>query len=218
MQIAQSEYKLACEIIDKLYTMGLFNVKDTNGVDDFQMKYFDELDSLGVSLFHGLTKIVIDYWRLENWVLKVNLGNFKTDFMKREYEMYQKAVADGFDFLLAQTEMGTFFGEGRLFYFQERCVCDEETQRQSLLDYCSENIEREPDESEEDWEDRVADSSYDLCDEEYCEAFLGQDYRSSTIERFTNWCWDNDINDLHSGNFGQRADGTWCVIDYSGFH
>ena len=218
MQIQENELKLACEIIDKLRQMGLFSAEAPSDVDNFETDHAAELDDLGVNLFHGLTKIVIDYWHLENWVLKISLGNFKTDYMKLEYEMYQKAVTDGFDFLLAQTEMGTFLEDGRAFYFQERCICDEEAQRQSLLDYCSDNTEREPDESEEEWEDRVADNSYDLCDEEYCEAFLGQDYRSEVIDRFTSWCWDNDINDLHGGNFGQRADGTWCVVDYSGFH
>lgn len=219
MRVSQEEFEVACEIINKLDRMGLFTAECPHDIDEFEDENEKALDEMGVTLYHGLTKLVIDYWCLDNWVLKVSFCNFRTDYVKLEYEKYQKSVVDGFDFLLAQMEMGSFLkNDGRAFYFQERCNCDPDAQHDSLVHYCSNNIDQEPGESEEEWEERVEDNTYDLCDEECCEAFLGQDYSHQTVDKFIDWCYDNDINDLHSGNFGQREDGVWVVIDYSGFH
>lgn len=223
MRVTNEELSMACQVIKMLEDMGLFVDHRPEAIDWFIDKHEDKLDDLGICLAHGLSKVVIDYYKLDNWVLKVAIGsnygsNDYIDHVRLEYEIYQRAVVDGFDFLLAEMQPGAKLSDGRDFFFQERCTCDEDARQDSLESYCRDNMEQESDESDDDYSDRIYNSATDLNDEENCEALLGQDYRQDVIDRFTSWCWDNDINDLHSGNFGQRKNGFWCVIDYSGFH
>ena len=223
MRVTNEELSMACEVIKALEDMGLFADHRPEAVDWFIDEHQEELDDLGVCLSHGLSKVVIDYYKLDNWVLKVAIGsNYGCsdyiDHVALEYEIYQRAIADGFDFLLAEIQPGGHLSDGRAFFFQEMCICDEDARQDSLENYCRNTMEQESDESDEDYRDRIYDSTTDLDDEENCEALLGQDYRQDVIDRFTSWCWDNDINDLHAGNFGQRRNGFWCVIDHSGFH
>jgi len=49
------------------------------------------------------------------------------------------------------------------------------------------------------------------------EILLENQWTERVYELFGDFCWENDINDLHTGNFGFKGN-TLVVIDYSGFH
>ena len=53
--------------------------------------------------------------------------------------------------------------------------------------------------------------------DEYVENLLSFHYDHKRLDNFLDFCEENDINDIHTGNVGY-INGRLVVIDYSGYH
>ena len=209
------ELNIANKIVKKYFDRQLLWCADCKEVDEWIADNRDWLNAHAAHIYHGLTKIVIDDPDLVNWVIKITLySQAKVDFMKLEYRNYIKAKESGYAQFFAETVWG---GEiaGCNFYLQERCYNDEDEKRSTLRDYSYSISDQDPDETDEEYEDRLMDEEDDYEDEDNCRAFLGD---TSIVDSLIEWLNENDINDLHMGNFGQRADGQYIIFDFSGFY
>lgn len=70
---------------------------------------------------------------------------------------------------------------------------------------------QEEEESDEDYADRISEYvESDMDDYEVVEAIIGEN------RELFDFIYENDINDLHKGNFGYLNDSP-VIFDYSGF-
>ncbi len=209
---------LAQDVVEKLDKLGLFNTKTPEEVDCFKKDYLYQLADLGVQLYHGLTKCVIVSNMIEHLVIKFGLYSRDTkDYMDVEYDNYYLAIDAGWDKFLAATEWGGTTSNGHNFYFQEKCSTDGDNKSSALWEYCYNTIDKEDNESDEEYSDRISDAVSEIDSDDAIWAFMGNDYTCNEIDDFLWWCDENNINDLHVGNFGMNEEGHWVIIDYSGF-
>ena len=208
------ELNIANEIVKEYFDRKLFQCTTLKEIDEWVANNRNWLNAHAAHIYHGLTKIVIDDPDLVNWVIKITFyREAQVDFMKLEYKNYIKAKESGYAQFFAETVWGGEI-EGCGFYLQERCYNNEGEKQSTLRDYSYSISDREPDETEEEYEDRLTSEEDEYEDEDNCRAFLGD---TSIVENLIEWLYDNDINDLHMGNFGQRADGNYIIFDFSGF-
>lgn len=200
------EIEIAKTLVEALTEYGLISHL-TKGYNNSLDRWFydNELNELGFTISHGVTKVCIGHDDLENWIIKVGYTNTRLDYATIEYENYIKALKAELSYYFPKTVfLGSF--EGRDFYIQEWAACDEDSVTQDFCDLLQEQYDEDDVEYniEELWstvEDMEDDSKISLV------------FHDEKLNDFLN---DNDINDLHSGNFGY-VDGRMVIIDFSGW-
>lgn len=156
----------------------------------------------GLVYLSGATKgVIYDEETLDNWVIKFDLDDTDS-YCETEYRNYRDAVRDGFDCYLA-TSKKILTIDNISFYLAEYIECDESevesTFTNTLMDSGCFDCEED------------ASSCID-CNDDYDQVML-----AFGDDSFAYWISNHNINDLHCGNFGKRADGSLVIVDYSGF-
>lgn len=202
------------------------------GFDDWAHAECDYFRSnYGLHFYRGETKgCIVDFNRQE-WVIKVpfdrstnprlnrNEDGTSINYCALEAEKYARACAEGIEECFAAIyEVGEI--NGVKFYLQEFANVDEDSTTDSFYEYASEQVEKyfnrdEEDEgSERHFIDEIWDFINDMDDEERILAVFNGHKNIRKIRNFIN---DEEINDLHSGNWGFTNDGREVIIDYSGY-
>ena len=191
--------------------------------------YFRE--NYGLHFYRGETKgCIIDFNRQE-WVIKVpfdrstnpncrkNEDGTDINYCALEAEKYARACAEGIEECFAATyEVGEI--NGVKFYLQEFANVDEDSTTDSFYEYASEQVEKYFDRDEEDerneehFIDEIWDFINDMDDNERVVAVFNN---HKNIRKICDFIYDEDINDLHSANWGFTNDGREVIIDYSGY-
>lgn len=192
--------------------------------DYFRMNY-------GLRFYRGETKGCIVDCERQDWVIKVpfdrstNPGNRRNEdgtsinYCALEAEKYAKACAKGIEDCFAATyEIGEI--NGVKVYLQEFANVDENSTDDSFYEYAFEQVEKyynrdkEDEDSEERFRDEIWDFIHEMDDQERICAVFGN---HKNLRKICNFIDDEDINDLHSANWGFTNDGREVIIDYSGY-
>lgn len=222
MKPIEIEINKALDTVRDLIPYGLHEViKGEADNNEFFEDVKDYADKNGISFFHGASKLVI-IDEESDWVIKLSYDcsvdvdeGMESDYCKRELYNYEKACEEGVDKFFAEIHM---IGEvdGIEVYLQEKLKVDdgvEEDVDKIFRDYAYSLDESYYDEIEDDDEREsiLADDVYEMDEGERIEAIFGFEKRLITFIE------DNDINDLHSGNFGYRG-ADLVIMDYSGWN
>ena len=185
----------------------------------------------GLHFYRGETKgCIVDFNRQE-WVIKVpfdystnpmrckNEDGTPINYCALEAEKYAKACAEGIEECFAAIyEVGEI--DGVKFYLQEFANVDEDSTTDSFYEYASEQVENyfnrdeEDEDNEELFRSEIWDFISDMDDQERVIAVFNN---HKNIRKICDFIEEEDINDLHSGNWGFTNDGREVIIDYSGF-
>ena len=185
----------------------------------------------GLHFYRGETKgCIVDFNRQE-WVIKVpfdystnpmrckNEDGTSINYCALEAEKYARACAEGIEECFAATyEVGEI--NDVKFYLQEFANVDEDSTTDSFYEYASEQVERyfnrdEEDEGNEElFRSEIWDFINDMDDQERVMAVFNN---HKNIRKICDFIYDEEINDLHSGNWGFTNDGREVIIDYSGY-
>lgn len=222
MKPIEIEIDRALDIVKDLIPYGLHDaLKGEEDNKEFFEDAKDYADKNGISFFHGASKLVI-IDEESDWVIKLSYDcsidvdeGMESDYCKRELYNYEKACEEGIDKFFAEIHM---VGEvdGIEVYLQEKLKVDdgvEEDVDKIFRDYVYSLDESYYDDIEDEDERRalLADEVYEMDEEERIEAIFGFE------ERLITFIENNDINDLHSGNFGYRG-ADLVIMDYSGWN
>ena len=127
-----------------------------------------------------------------------------TDYCAIEADIYKKAVSAGVECFFAETRF-----EGRTFshtpiYVSERVYSWEDREKEELCVPSEDSMRKAEEQKYSRLPRKWIAKAYEMYDEELVDNFL------SFVE-------EENISDLHRGNLGYRADGSPCILDYSGF-
>ena len=199
--------EIAITIVNALVEYGLTDNLAQYGENSTRDWFLDnDLKAADFCMRSGATKVCIEHDDLCNWVIKVGFTTgVKLDYAALEYENYLLAKYAGLERYFPETICLGEFG-GRAFYIQEAADCDEDV-------VSSVWYERLRDEFEEGGVEYSADQIYEELDgmDDDQKAFLT--FRDSEL---CNFLWENQIADLHEGNFGYIGD-KMVIIDFAGY-
>lgn len=207
------------ELLDRCCEDGLGTFFETRDNEDlFRWLYQGSVDD--VLIESGATKVVLSYTDLP-YVIKFCFSG-KTDYCKAEYENYVAAkeipeITDCFawcDYL--------FDYRGFSIYVMEKIDCSEyliedRAYSASLESACQHEGICEDSEDYKRFCDEFSSSYYEWDADEQMIDLLEKEWGSEIAHTFNDFCWENGINDRHSGNWGYRGDHL-VIIDYSGFY
>ena len=185
----------------------------------------------GLHFYRGETKgCIVDFNRQE-WVIKVpfdystnpmrhkNEDGTPINYCALEAEKYAKACAEGIEECFAAIyEVGEI--DGVKFYLQEFANVDEDSTTDSFYVYAFDQFEiyfirvEEDEDNEELFRSEIWDFINDMDDQERVIAVFNN---HKNIRKICDFIYDEEINDLHSGNWGFTNDGREVIIDYSGY-
>lgn len=222
MKPTELEMERALDIVRDLIPYGLHEaIKGEEDDKEFFEEAKDYANKNGIFFFFGASKLVI-VDEESDWVIKLSFDcsvdvdeGMESDYCKRELYNYEKACEEGVEKFFAEICM---VGEvdGIEVYLQEKLKVDDGVEKdvdQIFRDYVY-NLDESYYDDIEDEDERSAiltDDVYDMDEGERIEAIFGFD------ERLITFIENNDINDLHSGNFGYRG-ADLVIMDYSGWN
>lgn len=222
MKPTELEMERALDIVRDLIPYGLHEaIKGEEDNKEFFEEAKDYANKNGISFFCGASKLVI-VDEESDWVIKLSFDcsvdvdeGMESDYCKRELYNYEKACEEGVEKFFAEICM---VGEvdGIEVYLQEKLKVDDGVEKdvdQIFRDYVYSLDESYYDDIEDEDERNaiLTDDVYEMDEEERIEAIFGFD------ERLITFIENNDINDLHSGNFGYRG-ADLVIMDYSGWN
>lgn len=168
-------------------------------------------ENYGFTFFDGCSKVVAVSCDCP-WVIKVDLNpnegpswNHNT-YCEQEAENWIVALNSGMEQFFAATYFMEIINNVE-YFIQEYVDCDEEEISSRCYDYC--HSDHSEDEEYDDY-----DEYWDMSDEDRLFALFGCGIETHDLIDF---CQSLYINDLHVGNFGEKANGQAVIIDYSGY-
>ena len=132
------------------------------------------------------------------------------DYCASEAHISKAALLQGLAGCLAKTEL-LGYANGHPIYIQEKCkiYCDEEsTRHEQIYKYRKDNSYEELAKIREDFDFYSTDNDWLLDFVNY--------WGKEVLQKFAEFLFDFDINDLHNGNIGYR-NGVPVLVDYSGY-
>ena len=216
-------FKTAKSVLDEfgfpnLYTMRGRDVKEWNKevLSNFENAYPSEdddgiileSDEVMVSINYGVTKLVITTSEANNWVFKIPLHDYKSNYCQLEVEIYEMAQKENISEFFAPCYFLENY-DGVEIYVMARA----DVTYGRLYSDLYERLSNEGCTDEEATEilEEVEDCS------EYVEWLFPYYTNCEKFEALSNFLEDAGVNDLHSGNIGYINDRV-VFIDYSGFH
>ncbi len=179
-------------------------------------------DKFGIEVSRGETKLVVFSPALNGWVLKIPCLSYylgaEVDFCKIEVLNYEKAEKAHLERFFAPTYfVGEFFGIP--VYTQKKVECEECTVSESFYEWAERNTDKDDYDDEEVFYDVVYSRSTNMCLSEILTALYETEESVSgeEIDELFRFCLRNEINDLHSGNWGYTKDRFPVCVDFSGF-
>lgn len=208
----------------------LLNETEYGSLEDFyrgEMEYRDSWlneieDEFGIEVSRGETKLVIFSSALNGWVLKIPCLSYclgaEVDFCKIEVDNYEKAKKAHLErFFVPTYFIGKFYDIP--VYAQEKVECEECVVSESFYEWAERNIDKDDYDDEEMFYDAVFSRSTNMCLSEVLTALYETEdsVSSEEIDELFRFCLRNEINDLHSGNWGYTKTHFPVCVDYSGF-
>ena len=135
------------------------------------------------------------------------------DYCEAELDRYNQAKEDGFEQFLAKTE---YFGEtqyGYPLYLQEKIPNIGDSAPQNISKKSKDRAEElnKPEDAKYVWERKTHFST------DWIAAAI-EFYGEEITEKFLNYAHEVGLDcDMHSNNYGYRADGSPVIIDFSGY-
>ena len=182
--------------VHMMVNLGLVNVLKTDSWREWGNFFRNNNE---IEYYSGATKACV-YVPNSDCVIKFDL-HLKTHYCRTEAENYRKALEAGLGDYFAACE---FLEEidGVEFFVQEKVAADEDDISDNFRDYYDPVSSEYYDEDSLDENDRIY-------------ALLGCTTESMEL---VNFCSENEINDLHSGNWGFNWNSNhYVIIDYSGY-
>ena len=234
-----SEYdkKEALGIVEYLMSNGFYDALGfesnhwgykSSCLEDWREENMELLEDYGVTITRGETKICIipddtDYVIKVGLLLELKGGYRKgDDYCAIEYNNYKKACELGIEkYFASMCYLGVV--NDISFYLQEKVRIDEDRTSDNFYSYSQRTYYNDvevPDEDEDpngydEYWDNIYSTGDELDDEERIYAMIDDDRDAIKVSHF---CMDNEINDLHGGNWGYVDNwGQAVLIDYSGF-
>lgn len=196
-------------------------------VDKWIDENIDYLQSYKLTVCTGATKACIVDELNPFWVIKIGFNRshntyFKDrdlviDFCEREVENYRKAEEKNLQQYFAATYLFSII-DGMYVTIQEAVEVDYGVFSDMFFDSVRSYYSKDDFNSEEEYNVAVWESAEDLDNDERIYAIFGnKDESNKDIDKLVDFIEDNDINDLHSGNWGIAKDGAYVIMDFSGF-
>lgn len=227
-------YKLIDELLDAIFPLpkkfGIFLDEEGTDSDFLYFSNFKQAVSKVdpcASICYGVSKMVITSPNLQNIVIKIPFngyflmlpsedewypfswaaGSDSADYCLTEYEKYNKLKTYDLDCFVAKIAYYKTIDGYRIFLQEEVIPKSNSCNRQK------------PSKKSQDLADKWYKEGKFYMDSEWIANCLDK-YGKSKVKRFLKYCTDIDLDileDMHSGNFGYRKDGTPCILDYSNF-
>lgn len=143
-----------------------------------------------------------------DWVLKTEYGPNKRNYCAAEQDYYILAEEHGLQNFFAETRYLITIND-RDFYIQRRAEVNEDRTSDFFYEYCSPSCSDCYYEDEDEKNEAIWDSVYDMCDEDRIRAVFDD-------EKLLSFLNENNINDIHEGNIGY-FNGFPILIDFSGY-
>ena len=196
-------------ILDKLTECG-FDVREPYAADLPDGMYISD----------GACRFVIIDEKHPDFVIKFGWSPSDEKYCRKEAELYAAAKERGLGKYFAWNHYICQF-QGRGVYAMEYLDCDEEDISEKSSDYCWKLYcdDNNVDTDEDDWDirDEFWDSYNDASDQTYgVVRYLSSMISAKDAIALDQFIWDNDINDLHDGNFGYRCKQI-VICDYAGY-
>ena len=201
------EYEIATTMVEALVEYGLTKNLAQYGDHGTQDWFWhSELGNHGFWASSGASKVCIGHEDLAGWVIKVGYAEkVACDYATLEYNIYCLAEEAGLARYFPKTiYLGEF--DGRAFYAQQYADCDEDT-------VSSDWYERLRDEYDESGEDYDSDTLWDTIDEMDTDE---KAYLCFHNQELCDFLVENEVGDLHEGNFGY-INGCLVIVDFSGW-
>ena len=181
------------------------------------------LANLHLRFSSGCTKVCIFDEENPYWVIKIGFirstseyfvkNNLCFDFVEKEVEFYARAVDKKLDkFFAATYKLGEVFG--MTVCLQEAVSPDCGMLEDIFSDYVSDWYSKDSFSSEDDYNDQVWSDVEDLGNDDRIYAIFGSGEEAQNLVDFID---ENEINDLHGGNWGVTEDNSIVMMDFSGF-
>lgn len=228
MKPTEHEIDLATSIITSLFQRNFkfaltyhCALNDHYGLETWLRAHQEEFDC---DWYSGETKVCIAPYVLENWIIKVDFDrnscpkDYYEDyqlisFCEQELITYEKAVSNNLQSFFAPIyKIGTI--NEVTFYLQEKVSPDEEAVRDNFENYSKYFVEKKTYDDDIGYFNAVGEYASGLDDEDRLRAMF-DDY--DNIEDLIEFIHENEINDLHEGNYGMKNNGNWVIFDYSGY-
>lgn len=166
---------------------------------------FSNFSNENFRIFYGITKIVlIPKNKGARYVLKIPKGDH--DYCNAEEQVYTQAIEFGVDKFFAPIELFDRDNYDFPVYIQLRTVANLYTDDDDYY------------EAEEDWSGLSQESIEAVMDMDISEKVIDEllrAYPSEEIEGLLAFCREENVNDVHAGNFGWYKDEP-IIFDYSG--
>lgn len=197
----------------KVYYLGCF---------DWCEDHRNWLKEQDLFILNGETKVCIIDAHLEDWVIKIGIRQNPQswarymDYMVLEAEYYEEAKNAHLEGFFAETyKIGKI--EDVDIILQEFACPDENKISDFFFTYAKSTIEYSPEEyeSEDEYLDAVSCIEEEMDTEERVKAIFGERAEYNDLIEFIE---ENEINDLHSGNWGTTKDGRVVIFDFSGYY
>ena len=201
------EYEIATTLVEALVEYGLTEHLAQYGKHSTESWFWDNnLRDAGFWASGGASKVCIGHGDLCGWVIKVGYTErVAYDYATVEYNVYCSAEEAGLARYFPKTIYLGEFG-GRAFYVQEYAKCDEDT-------VSSDWYERLRDKYDEIGEFYDADMLWDAIDEMNTDE---KAYLCFHNQELCDFLMENEVGDLHEGNFGY-INGCLVIVDFSGW-
>lgn len=239
MKPTDVEIKRAFEVVQQLKDIGLEDAlryhfittykcrTSTLNYDGWHYRHKKDFEKLGLTLYSGATKVCILDKQNIGWAIKIGfdrtnsqykrLKDEKIDFCKVEAEMYNRAIDAELSEYFASTYVIGYCGAS-VICLQERAEADEPSVNEAFRSYVSYGYDRDDFDSDESYECALSDCASDIDNEDRIRALLTDECTEDEINALVTFIEENDINDLHSGNWGYSDKyNHFVLIDYSGF-
>lgn len=168
----------------------------------------------------GACRVVVIDAVHQDFVIKFGWNKKDKKYCEREEEVYEAAEEKGLGQYFAWTHYICDY-QNRAVYAMEYLDCDEEDISDKSSDYCWKLYceDNNVDTDEDDWDirDEFWDSYNDASDQTYgVVRYISSMISAKDAIALDQFIWDNDINDLHDGNFGYRNKEI-VICDYAGY-
>lgn len=196
-------------------------------LDEWIDENYDYLQSYKLMVYTGATKACIVDELNPFWVIKISFDRSRNeyykdhdlviDFCKREVENYRKAEEKNLQRYFAATYLFSII-DGMYVTIQETVEVDCGVFTDIFSDSVRSYYSKDDFDSEESYNAAVWDSAEDLDNDERIYAIFGKkDEPDEEVNQLVDFIEVNNINDLHCGNWGIAKDGTYVIMDFSGF-
>jgi hypothetical protein len=219
--LTHNEEVRALDVIHTLLDRGFDEVIDVSKprktLHDWELDHEALVEHMQIEFSMGMTKLVILDNLNTRWVIKTDLcGDDYKEYCKLEARNYNRACKQNIEECFAATY---YFAsvKGFDFIIQERVTIDDGYNDEVFYQYVSRDIDPSEYEDKDEYREKISDMAYDMNDEERIYAMLDESGYNFDIEEIVRFIDDNDINDLHAGNWGVTADGFTVMVDYSGY-